>query len=130
MRKKEKGPPVWQGPAATLEHEVSKDSRGRTEVTSFFHRKVESEALRNIINKLSEERNLRDLHLEHYHMSSGQFKKRTTHLDIPGHFYDMYQRGEDVPVMEPHHIGQPIHPKGHLHRKVLPSFMSGWTRSK
>ena len=31
-----------------------------------------------------------DLHLKHYHMSSGQFKKRATHLDIPGKVYDLY----------------------------------------
>ena len=45
--------------------------------------RAEGEALRNIISKLSEERNLRDLHLKHYHMSTAQLKKRTTHLEIP-----------------------------------------------
>ena len=88
--KKRKGPPVWQDPTATLEQEVSRDSRERAEDTSILSRKAEGEALRNIMGKLSEERNLRDLHLKHYHMCTAQFKKRTTHLDIPGK-YDFYQ---------------------------------------
>ena len=86
-----KGPPGWQDPAATLEHEVPKVSRERAEDTSFLGRTAEGEALRNIISKLSEERNLRDLHLKHYHTSTAQFKERTTHLDIPGKIYDLYQ---------------------------------------
>ena len=72
-------------------HLTSGDSRERAEDASIWGRKAEGEALRNIIYKLSDERNLRDLHLKHYHMSTAQFKKRTTHLDIPGHFYDLYQ---------------------------------------
>ena len=100
MRKR-KGPPVWQDPAATLEHEVSKDSRDRTEETSISGRKAEGEALRNIMSKLSEERFLRDLHLKHYHMSSAQFKERTTHLDIPGKFCrPLSTRGEDMPFLQ------------------------------
>ena len=79
---------MWQDPAATLEHDVPKDSRERAEDTSIWSRKAEDEALRNIISKLSEERNLRDLHLKHYHMSTAQFKKKTTHLDIPENFSD------------------------------------------
>ena len=71
-------------PAVTLEHEAPKDSRGA-------EKKQKSEALRNIISKLSEERNLRDPHLKHYHMSTAHFNKRTTHLDIPGKIYDLYQ---------------------------------------
>ena len=59
--------------------------------THLLAEKAEGEALRNIISKLSEERNLRDLHLKHCHMSTAQFKKRTTQLDIPGKFYDFYQ---------------------------------------
>ena len=69
-----KGPPVWQDPAATLEHQVPKDSHERTEDTSILGRKAEGEALR--ISKLSEERNLTDLHLKHHHMSTAQFKNR------------------------------------------------------
>ena len=72
---KEKGPPVWQDPAATLEHEESKDSREPAEETSILGRKAEGEAQRNIINKLSHERNLRGLHLKHYHMSTAQFQE-------------------------------------------------------
>ena len=67
-----------------MEHEVPKDSRERAEDNSIWGRKAEGEALRNIISKLSEERNLRVLHLKHYHMSTAQFKKRITHLDVPG----------------------------------------------
>ena len=84
--------PVWQDPAATLEHEVPKDSRERAEKTSILGGNAESEALRNIRSKLSEERNLRNLHLQHDHMSTAQFKKRTTRLDIPGRIYDLYQQ--------------------------------------
>ena len=40
-----------------MEHEVPKDSRERAEDTSIWCRKAEDEALRNIIKKLSEERN-------------------------------------------------------------------------
>ena len=41
-------------------------------------------------SKCCTERNLKDLHLKHYHMSTAQLKKRTTHLDIPGNCYDLY----------------------------------------
>ena len=51
--RKRKGPPVWQDLAATLEHEVPKDSRERVEDTSTLGRKAEGEALRNIISNLS-----------------------------------------------------------------------------
>ena len=87
----EEGPPVWQDPTATLEQEVSGDSRERAEDASIFGRKAEGEALRNIVNKLPDERNLRDRHLKHHRMSTAQFKKRTAHLDIPGKVYDLYQ---------------------------------------
>ena len=53
-----------------LEQEVSGDSCERAEDTSIWGRKAEGEALRNITSKLSEERNLRDLHLQHHHMST------------------------------------------------------------
>ena len=58
---------------------------------SILRKKTEGEALRNIINKLSDECNLRDIHLKHNHMSTAQFKKRTTHLNIPGNFSDLHQ---------------------------------------
>ena len=43
------------------------------------------------LNKLCDEGNLRFLHLKNYHMSTAQFKKRTTYLDPPGKVYDLYQ---------------------------------------
>ena len=72
---RKKGPPVWQDPA------VHWNTRYRKSRASEQKR---PQALRNTINTLSEERNLRDLHLKHYYMSTAQFKKRTTHLDILG----------------------------------------------
>ena len=74
-------------------HAGSRGVRGhsleRAEDVSTSGRKAEGEAPRNLISKLSDERNLRDVHLKHYHMSTAQFKKRATHLDIPGTFYDL-----------------------------------------
>ena len=55
-----------------------------------FGRSPDGEALQNIINKLSDVRNWKDLRLKHYHMSSAQFKKSTTHWGIPGKVYDLY----------------------------------------
>ena len=72
-----------------LEQVVSRDSRERGYLD--LGRKAESATPRNITSKLSEVRNLRDLHLKHYHMSTAQFKKRTTHLDIPGNENDLHQ---------------------------------------
>ena len=69
---------------------MSGTSRERPEEVSSFGKKSGG-ALQTIINKLSDVRNLRDLRLKHYHMSSAQFKKRTTRLDIPGKVYDLYQ---------------------------------------
>ena len=89
--RRRKGPPVWQGQTATLEQEVSGNSSERSEEVSILGKNPDGEALRIIINKLTDERNLRDLHLKHYHMSTAQFKKRTTHLDIPGTSYDLYR---------------------------------------
>ena len=59
-----------EGSNCFLEQEVSRDSCERAEDASILGRKSECEALRNIISKSSEERNLRDLHLEHYHTST------------------------------------------------------------
>ena len=89
--RRRKGPPVWRDRSATLEQHVSGNSRERSEEVSILGRNPDGEALRKIINKLSDERNLRILHLKHYHISTAQFKKRTTHLDIPGKVYDLYQ---------------------------------------
>ena len=89
--RRRKGPPVWRDPSATLEQDVSGNSRERSEEVSIWGRNPDGEAFRSIINKLSDERNLRDLHLKHNHLSSAQLKKRTTHLDIPGKVYDLDQ---------------------------------------
>ena len=56
-----------------------------------FGHKAEGEALRNIIIKLSDERNLKDFHLKHCQMSTAQFKQKTTHWDTPGRIYDLHQ---------------------------------------
>ena len=84
--RRRKGPPVWQDPSAALEQDASGNSRERSKEVSILGKNSDGEALRNITNKLTDERNLRDLHLKHYHMSTAQFKKKTTHLDIPGIF--------------------------------------------
>ena len=63
---------------------MSGKSRERSEDASNLGKEAEVEAFRNIINYLSAERNLRDLHPKHYHMSTAQLKKRTSHLDILG----------------------------------------------
>ena len=55
---------MWQDPTATQEQEVSRDSRERAEDTSILGTKTEGEALRNIMNKLSEERNYRTIQEE------------------------------------------------------------------
>ena len=70
---------------------MSGNSRERSEEVAILGKNSDGEVLRNIISKLSDERNLRDLHLKHYHVSTAQFKKRTTHLDILGKVHDLYQ---------------------------------------
>ena len=89
--RRRKGPPVWRDPSATLKLDVSRNSRERSEDVSIWGKIPDGEALRSIVNKSSGERNFRDRHLEHCHMSTAQFKKKTTHLDIPGKDYDLYQ---------------------------------------
>ena len=69
---------------------MSETSRERSEEVSSLGRKSDG-ALWIIINKLSDVRNLKDLHLKHYYMSAAQFQKRTIHMDIPGKVYDFYQ---------------------------------------
>ena len=68
---------------------MSGNSRERSEEVSIFSRNPDGEAIRNIIHKLTDERNLRDIHLKHNHMSTAQCKKRTTHLDILVKIYDL-----------------------------------------
>ena len=88
---KRKGPPVWRDPTATLEQDVSGNSRESSKEVSILAQNPDGEALRNVINKLLDERNLIDLHLKHHHMSTSQFKKRTTYWDRPENVYDLYQ---------------------------------------
>ena len=85
------GPPVWRDPSTSLEQDVSGNSLERSEEVLILGRNPDGEALSRIVNKLSDEQHLRDLHLKHYHVSTAQFKKRTTHLDIPGKVHDFYQ---------------------------------------
>ena len=75
--RRRKGPPVWRDPSATLEQDVSGNLRERSEEGN-----PDGKALRSITNKLSDVRNLKYLHLEHYHMKTAQFKKRAIYLDI------------------------------------------------
>ena len=89
--RRKKGPPVWRDPSAPLEQDVSGNLCERSEEVSILGRNPDGEALRNIINNLSDERNLRYLHLKHHHMSTAQFKKRTTYMDIPGKVSGLYQ---------------------------------------
>ena len=63
----------------------------RSEDVSSVGRNSDGEAHQRIINKLSDVHNLKYLHLEHYHMSSAQFKKRRTHMDILGKVCDLHQ---------------------------------------
>ena len=136
------GPPVWWDPFATLEQDVSGTSKERSQDVSSLGKKTDSEALLKIINQLLDVRNLKDFHLKHYHMSSAQFKKRTTHLDNLGKVHDLYQHVvKTCPFafrqfdaldfllfwmvllrIWPHvHVRVPLHPKS------FPSFMSGLT---
>ena len=78
--RRRKGPPVCRYPSATLEQDVSRNSREQSEEVSIMGRNPDGEALRNIINKLSDERNLRHLHLKHCHISAAQFKKEDNPL--------------------------------------------------
>ena len=61
---------------------MSGNSRERSEEGPIWGKNPDGEALRNIINELLDERNLRDLHLKHYHMSTCQFQKRTTYFHV------------------------------------------------
>ena len=76
QERRRKGPPPIYHTGARCVTKVAK--------VSILGRNPHGEALRIIISKLSNERNLMDIHPKHYHMSTAQFKKRTTHLDSPG----------------------------------------------
>ena len=60
QRQKRKGPPVWKDPTAILEQQVSRTRANEKKDASILGKKSEGEALRNIVNKLSDERNLKD----------------------------------------------------------------------
>ena len=83
-----------------LTQDVSGNSRERSEEVSILGRNPDGEALRNIVNKLTDERILRDLHLKHNQRSTAHCKKRTTHLDIPGKMYDLDQHVvQNMPIL-------------------------------
>ena len=86
-----KGPPVWQDPSATLEQDVSGTSRELSGDISSLGEHSHGEALQQVINRLSDVRNLKGLYLKYYFKSSAQFKKRTTHLGLLVKVYDLYQ---------------------------------------
>ena len=65
-------------PVPTVEDKRSNDDR------------LAQKSLQNLIAKLDKEKNLEELHVKHCHMSTAQFKKRTTHLALPGRIYDLY----------------------------------------
>ena len=69
--RKRKGRPVWQDPTAIYWNKRCQGTRASDHrIPRFLGKKAEGEALRNIISKLPEERNLRDFYLKHYHMST------------------------------------------------------------
>ena len=70
--RRRKGQPFFEYQTATQEQEVTSNSRERSGDVLILSKKSEREALRNIINKLFDERNLKEVHLKHYHMSTAQ----------------------------------------------------------
>ena len=68
--RRRKGLPFWRDPSATLEQDVPGNSRERSEDVSSLVKISDGEALQQITNRMSDVRNLKDLHLKHYHMSS------------------------------------------------------------
>ena len=63
LRRRE-GRPVWRDPSTTLEQDVLGNSCERSEEVPILVRNPDGEALSNIMNKISDERNLRDLHVK------------------------------------------------------------------
>ena len=45
-----------------------------------------------MLEKLNNDVELYKLHVKHYHMSSAQFRRRTSMLGLPGEIYDKYDR--------------------------------------
>ena len=93
MRKKT-GPPVWQDPAATLEHEVPKDSCERAEDTSILSSNAEGEALLNIISKLFEERTQFEEHSSK--TSPHVYRTIQDEDDSLGYFWDFFDLCQHV----------------------------------
>ena len=71
---KKKRTSSWRDPSAPAEPHASTNSRERSEEGSILGKNPNGEALRNTINKLLDERNLREPHLKHYLMSTSQFR--------------------------------------------------------
>ena len=74
-----------------------------------------------MLEKLNNDVELYKLHVKHYHMSSAQFRRRTSMLGLPGEIYDKYDRivkgcrvcqhfrayasaSQNRRVYEPHHL--------------------------
>ena len=70
---------------------MSRISRVRSKEVSILGRKSDGEALQKIISKLSDVRNLKDLHLKHYHMSTAQFKNGQLIWTFLEKIYDLCQ---------------------------------------
>ena len=45
-----------------------------------------------MLERLRSDVELYKLHVKHYHMSSAQFRRRTSMLGLPGEIYDRYDR--------------------------------------
>ena len=83
-----------QDPTATQEQEATGNSREQTGDVSILGQKSEGEVLRNVINKLSDERNLRDHAVPHVCRTVQEED------DSPGHSWKMVRYlpscGEDM----------------------------------
>ena len=114
-----------------LKRDVSGNSRERSEEFSGWCRNPDGEVLQNIINELSGVRNLKGLHLKHHHVSSAQFKRRTTHLATPGKVNDLYQHVVKMcPFCETGKISRERTTDRRIWRPYLHVVLDlGWTRS-
>ena len=88
------------GIAARLEPQPEVKKEERTESKEPIKTEPEKEssskgtlslALQRIHDKLQSPTELLKLHLKHYHMSTDQFKKRTSALKLPKDIYDKYE---------------------------------------
>ena len=62
------------------------------EIQETMSERKAQKALTKIIARLDDEENLENLHLKHDHMSTLQFKKRTSHLTLPSKTYETFDR--------------------------------------